>query len=281
MKRLLPFLVSLLPFTAFSQFPPSQRSLNGFLLGQHEAVLRPLGTPFQEGKDDNGWRYKAFIIDKERASYMLFMFPDTTHEKNFHTIQLTGGSGTKMTSFLGLKLGDPRELVLSRIGNPSRTRQIEEPEVELLVFEGRNYTLELDPSGKIYSIRLSGSEGFNENPAVSYSLDSIFAILSTKDPKSILGLLAPDVEVFQGDSVISFHGGAETEIHDPTSPIWRALVTSDTSFLSVLTDSTLRASGESSLRIFETKRMALVHKFPIPFPLEEIVFVNDYGNFRI
>lgn len=151
-------------------------------------------------------------------------------------------------------------------------------------YEGRNYTLEFDADDRLYSIRITGEEGF---PTLliedsSTSLEGIRSILQTQDPYNILELLSGDVEVFfsKSDSLLSFRQNARAEIADTQSSISKALYTGEKSLLDLLSDSTI-SKAEHNLRLLENKGAGIVYKFPATSGLEEIVLFQNTGKFRI
>ena len=52
---------------------PSQRELNGFVIGQHRDVLEAaFGNPYDERKTDDGWVYRTDLLRDEPRAYMTF-----------------------------------------------------------------------------------------------------------------------------------------------------------------------------------------------------------------
>ena len=103
------------------QNPPSQRELNGFLIGQDaDAIAGGFSTQPKEQKYDDGWIDRVYALDSLNTSFMVFGYPDSLHD--CLSIQITGRMGTEMRPFLGLKLGDPREKIIASLGPPSKVQ---------------------------------------------------------------------------------------------------------------------------------------------------------------
>ncbi|HET9129495.1 MAG TPA: hypothetical protein VFO86_01025, partial [Terriglobia bacterium] len=102
---------------AQQQFPPSQRELNGYLLGED---ARPISEGFdsiaREQRYNDGWIDRVYALDSAHAAYMVFGFSDSSDD--CLSIQITGEPGTPMHPFLGLRLGDSREKVYNALGKP-------------------------------------------------------------------------------------------------------------------------------------------------------------------
>ncbi|HEY6953537.1 MAG TPA: hypothetical protein VI758_14110 [Bacteroidota bacterium] len=280
---LAPFLVFLLvcPITLHgqTQYPPSQRELNGFLLGQDERDIAGwFGTLIKEQKYSDGWTDRAYALDSTSSSFMVFGFPDSVDD--CYSIQISGKPGTAMRPFLGLKLGDPREKVIAMLGTPSRVQHLQQPYLEFLQFRGRNYTVELDSLGHLWSIRILGYNGYPANPADSLpDVAEIFSALKSKDPSRILDVLAPDVELNDGDSQLTFSGAAASEIEDPASPMSQLLYTGPSS-LATISDSAVKAAALDPQSIAANK-LSPMFRFPQPSPVSDIVFVVHAGKWRI
>lgn len=262
-----------------AQNPPSQRELNGFLLGQDErAIANGFDTLIKEQKYNDGWIDKAYSLDSTRSAYMVFGFPDSTDD--CYSIQISGNPGTEMHLFLGLRLGDSREKVNAILGTPSKVQHLPRPYLEFLQYAGRNYSVELDSLGDLWSIRILGYDGYPTTPADSLpNIVDIFSSLKSKDPSRILDVLAPDVELNDGDSQLTFSGAAAAEIADSTSPMSQLLYTGLSS-LATMSESTIRAAKVDPQSIVSNKTVPMF-RFPRPSPVDDVVFVVHAGKWRI
>lgn len=262
-----------------AQNPPSQRGLNGYLLGQdNKALAGGFSILVKEQKYSDGWTDRVYSLDTTRDAFMVFGFSDSSDD--CYSIQISGGAGTPMRPFLGLRLGDPREKVMNALGTPSRVQHLQQPALEFLQYARRNYSVELDSLGNLWSVRILGYRGFPDIPADSLpNLLQIFEALRSNDPEKILDVLAPDVQLNDGDSQLTFTGAATAEIEDPNS--WMSLLLySGKSSLATVSDSLVRAAT-LDLKSFESNRQAPMFRFPEPSPVRDAVFVAHAGKWRI
>jgi hypothetical protein len=261
------------------QYPPSQRELNGFLLGED---AKPLSEVFdsliKEQKYGDGWIDRVYSLDSTGASYMVFGFSDSSDD--CMSIQITGNGSTAMHPFLGLRLGDSRQRVMEILGTPSQVQHLHAPPLEFLLYARRNYSIELDSLGNLCSIRILGYRGFADTPSDSLpNLENIFQLLKSSDPEIILEALAPDVEVIAGDSIYTFSGSALDVIADQSSLLSQFLYSGQTSLAS-LSASTIRSATldpESAKKNNATPEF----KFSGSSPVKDIVFVVHAGKWRI
>ena len=263
----------------------SQRTLNGFVLGQHrEAVANTFTELLQEGTAGNGLTYQAFRLDREHGAYMVFQYSESRPDY-LYAIQVTGDPGTNMRSFLGLRLGDPRVKVLTQLGNPSSTELNARTRIELLEYgPQRNFSIELDSLGQVYSIRIIGYLGFGDQPSARAvpSLDHVQEVVSGTDLDAVLDLLAGDVEIFRGDSVYRFERAAGLDLADSTSRMAQGLVAGRGSLRAVLTSAAIRGA-DAALRVYDDPPRSpnFVYTFSGTSPLTEIVLTADAGAWRI
>jgi hypothetical protein len=269
------FAFSTLP--AQMQFPPSQRELNGYLLGQD---AKPLSEGFdsliREQKYSDGWIERVYSLDTAHSAFMVFGFSDSSDD--CLSIQITGEAGTSMRPFLGLRLGDTREKINEILGLPTQVQHLAATHLEFLQYRHRNYTVELDSLGNLWSIRILGYRGFPENPPDSLpELATVFQSLRSKDPEIILEALAPDAELIVGDSVYTFAGSAFDVVSDPSSRFAQLLYSSPTGLAS-LDRSFIRVAtpDPASLSVNVPK-----YEFPPNSPVEDVVFVVHAGKWRI
>jgi hypothetical protein len=267
-----------------AQSAPSQLELNGFLIGQHRSVfVAALGKPYQEQRTPDGWTYQIFIVDQARGVYMVVKFPDD-RPNNAIALQLTGDSSKKVLPFLGLRLGVDTSAVLRVLGSPSSRRAIDEPKLTLWTYEDRNYTVEFTPAGRLYSIQLMGYTGFPTRTPESLPIAKLRQALAERNRDELIGLLAPDIEVFRDSSVISFEGAMRAQLADSTSPIARELMYGDRNLGVVLSAPNALEGSDEVLRIHERPRagaMYRVLKFPERSPLKELVFEFFAGELRL
>lgn len=264
---------------------PSQYELNGFLLGQHiRAIEHELGSPYQQRKSDDQWVSRIYIIDRPHEAYMVFEF---TPDRPDHTVtvQVTGDSGTAMVPFLGLVLGSDTAMVRRHAGPPTSVRQETDPVLTLWQYADRNYSFEFTPAGRLYSIRIMGWDGFPRMPALPLAgLEPLVAALDSRDPGRLLAVIAPDIEVFRGDSVYTIEGAARRAVSDTTSTLWQQLLHGQGSLRAALADSFGLAQADPSIRVYEHPRPGATYtsyRFPSRSQLSELVFEGFAGQWRL
>jgi hypothetical protein len=261
------------------RFPPSQRELNGFLLGED---AKPISGGFdsllKEQKYSDGWIDRVYSLDTTQTAYMVFGFSDSSDD--CLSIQITGKAGTEMHPFLGLRLGDRREKVYEILGPPSQVQHLPTPYLEFLHYSHRNYSVELDSLGSLWSIRIFGYDGLPEVPSDSLpNIETVFQNIQSKDPDLILEALAPDAELILRDSIFSFEGSALDVIKDQSSRFSQLLYSGQSSLASLGRSSISAASLDPES--VKNNKLTPMYKFPEPSPVKDIVFVVHAGKWRI
>jgi hypothetical protein len=264
---------------AQSKFPPSQRGLNGFLLGEDAApIAAGFDTLLKDQRYNDGWTDRVYSLDSAGTSYMVFGFSDSSDD--CMSIQITGKSKTPMHPFLGLRLGDAREKVIATLGTPSQIRHLQRHAMSFLHYDNRNYSVELDSIGRLWSIRILGYEGFAGVPPDSVpDLSTTFAALRSGDPDMILEALAPDVELIANDTAYSFMG-APLDVVSNRATRFSQLLYAGPSSLAALDESQIRAAvldPQSS----DDAAHVLRYIFPDNSPVKDVVFVVHAGEWRI
>lgn len=268
-----------------AQQPGSQRALNGFVLGQYkETVANTLDELLQEGTTSSGQSYQAFSLDPEHRAYMVFQYSQVRPD-HLYSIQVTGDPGTNMRSFLGLRLGDPRAKVFTRLGNPVSVFRNPQTRLDRLEYgPERNFSVEIDSLGQLFSIRVIGYKGFGDDPAFEDepSLDHLRDLLAGTDIDALLDALAGDMEVFRGDFVYSFKRAARLDLADSTSRMARELFAGRGSLREALTPGVIR-QAEFAVRVYDDRSLypRLVYTFSGSGPLAEMLFTADAGAWRL
>ena len=261
--------------------PPSQVELNGFLLGQYSEVP-PLvfGKPIREIKGSDGWFYQAYQIDK-RGTYMVFGF-SPEDKKRIRSLQITGTRGSAMHTFLGVSLGDEMAVLTKALGSPSSVEHEKDLPVDLYKYADRNYTVEVDKDKRVYSIRVEGNDGLSDKP--SERADDPFSrfkdAVKRRDREVLLGMVSGELEIYDGQTTVSFRNAARTEIADIQSSVGKRLLGEHHSVYATLVRE--RAPEDGQLRIYGKGRSVnRVYKFPTSKILKEIVFTFDAGEWRV
>ncbi len=275
------FLLSFLSFpaSAQSQFPPSQRELNGFLLGEDAA---PIGAGFdtllKEQKYGDGWTDRVYPLDSTGTSFMVFGFADSSDD--CMSVQITGKPETPMHPFLGLRLGDAKEKVYRTLGVPSQVRHVQRRAMTFCQYEDRNYSVQLDSLGRLWSVRILDYEGFPGLPPDSLpDLAGTFQALQSGDPEVILDALAPDVELVAHDTAYSFMG-SPLDVVSNQATRFSQLLYAGPSCLAALGQAYVRAATLDPQSSDDAAHV-LRYTFPVDAPVKDIVFVIHAGKWRI
>ncbi len=271
----------LISSTAIAQpkFPPSQRGLNGFLLGEDATpIAAGFDTLLKEQKYGDGWTDRVYPLDSAATSFMVFGFADSSDD--CMSIQISGRPETAMHPFLGLRLGDPKEKVYGTLGSPTEIRHMQYRSRLFLHYDDRNYSLELDSLGRLWSIRILGYEGFADMPPDSLpDLTAMFGALRSSDPEIILEALAPDVEIVANDTAYSFMG-SPLDVVSNQATRFSQLLYAGLSSLASLEGSQIHAAlldPQSS----DDAGHVLRYTFPPNAAVKDVVFVIHAGKWRI
>ena len=260
--------------------PPSQLELNGFLLGQHKNVLETtFGPPDQETTTEDGWVYRVYYLPEPSEGYMIFKFTNYDLGHIF-SIQIAGDASVRMAPFVGLRLGDSREKIEEMLGQPSEVRPNTELNLELILYQNRNYSVEIDAEGKLSSIQIFGFEGFRPDkfygvPRIKLLKDCLLAT----NKECLLDLLAPDFEVYKDGQTYTFTASARTELTNPDSQLLRFLAGERGSLRAVFVDEGLTGGAEG--RIIMGGPIASVYKFPKSKIVREVVYKMFAGDWRV
>jgi hypothetical protein len=277
MKQWIVFAALLLstPFSV-AQNPPSQRELNGILLGQRRAVMvAEFGKPFSSvpHKDDGGVQ-EVYAVSADQQTYMACEYATKGNGAPL-LLQLTGNTNPKTLPFLGLRLGDSKDKVIQALGKPSSVKSEVEFPVELWEYNDRNYSVEIDRSGRLYSIRIVADYGFPESPSSSIpDFESFRKALLSGKIDHLLEAVSADLEIYRHSDSHNFIAGARKELSDPKTAIAKALVDLKT----ILSDQNVQ--GDPQLRISEHQPPQSVFKFSPPTALKEIAFRWEAGAWR-
>lgn len=259
--------------------PPSQRELNGFLLGQYLTVPADLyGKPIREVKAEDGSVNRAYWVDEGHKTYMAF---DSTVEDptRMFSIQLAGEPNPSLRPFLGLHLGDSKQQVVRLLGQPSSATKESDFPATLYSYEGRNYSVELDEHDQLSSIRISGYEGFDKKMELLADLKRFELSVKNHDLNTLLDQLAGDLEIYRADKVISFSQSGRKELANPHSPITTAILGPGLSVREVYVSE--RTAGEGVIRVRTEGPLGYVLKFPKSKILAEIAFDFQAGHWRV
>jgi hypothetical protein len=257
---------------------PSQRELNGFVIGQHrDALEKALGNPYDEQKTGDGWVYLTYMLREDPFAYMTFKFPSKDLD-HFISVQIASNASIQMTPFAGVSLGASADDVTSKIGRPSKTERLVDPPVEVWIYENRNYSFEFDKNKKLVSMQIFGFDGFAEKPKEPMPWKDLQTRLRSTDLEGMIAMFAPDAEVYQANELFWIDNSIRNSLSDPKSVFQRGLAL----VVKALGHELTREPANIDLRLWpEVGRMGMVYKFPDGAPLKEIVMIWQAGDWRV
>lgn len=269
------FVVAILWLTSTHSWAENlEVDLNGFRLQQYVSIVEPaLGRPIQT-IDQGELVAKAYVIDQD--AYMVVSHLKK-HPYNISALQLTGAT-TKATPFKGLLLGDPKSKVIDVLGKPDHVEQIQSPKVTKLAYEGRNYTVELDESDRLYSIQIFTTEDLMNKTDGAESVWANFkAAILSKNISALLEMMKPDVEIYREGKTLSINSRFSAFAAKPDSEFVSALIGPTNSVIQQIE----QAEPVQELRLTEKIGMGIVYKFPNGKILKEIAFFPFNGRYRV
>lgn len=250
-----------------------ETDLNGVRLQQFTGVISPVyGKPFQTMRQGHTVA-EAFSLNAD--SYMVVAH-DEQHPDNISMLQITG-SKAEIPAFLGLHLGDEKQKVIATLGNPDHISEVDDPKVSRLAFKGRNYTVELDARGNLYSIQIFTTADLMKSPDSPESAWAEFkeAILS-KDLAQIFSVLRPDAEIYRAGQTLSINRPISVFREKPDPAFVAALIGKTQSVLLALAES----EPEVEMRLSENYGLGYVYKFKNGSIVSEIYFLPYNGKYR-
>lgn len=248
--------------------------LNGWRLQQFSSISAQMGAPFKT-VEDPPLKFSAYRVDSD--AYMV-VGVDADQPNNIATLQLTGKISPQMRPFRGLRLGDGREKVLAALGQPTEVVEIAEPKVSRLSYEGRNYSVELDDEGNLYSIRIQINAEFmavkedREEPWTDF-----VAAVRSGDSSLLLPQLRPDVEVYRDGQTLSIQRRYSDFAASPDAALLDAFFSRSSGVRRYLDV----CEPEGLVRVTERMGVGLVFKFQSDCALEEIVMFPHAGQYRV
>lgn len=180
--------------------------------------------------------------------------------------------------FKGLILGDDVDKVNRVLGKPARVKSIASPQVSLFEYQNGNYSVEVDKSGRLYSIRIFITEKLLTVEGDSDADWREFkAAIIAKDFVRVIAMLRPDVEIYRNGKVLAVNQKHSDFTENPDKEIIDALVGNTDSVLQEI----VQTEPESELRLAESFGMGSVYKFYKGRILAEIAFFPYNGRYRV
>ncbi len=249
-----------------------QLELDGWRLQQFGSTVEgTLGKPFKT-IDEPPVSRKAYRIGSDAYLVVTARAPLVN---NIESLQLTGKSDTA-TVFSGLHLGDPREKVLAALGAPDEVSRVDSPKVELWKFNDRNYTVEIDEKGRLFSVLIyTDASVADAEPEDIWP--SFKAAIASGEFELIEPWLRPDVEIYQDNDTLSVRGRYSAFREAPDAAVVDALIASRNSVRAAIAGH----EPEQFARVTENMGVGMAFKFPESSPLEELVFFPYAGRYRL
>jgi hypothetical protein len=259
---------------------PSQRELNGFVIGQHRNALKEaFGKPYNESKTPDGWVYLTYILRDKPFAYMTFKFPSDDLD-HFISVQIAGDRGTAMAPFAGVSLGASADDVNRKIGRPSKTRRLADPPVEVWEYENRNYSFEFGAGKKLVSIQIFGFDGFAEPPRwpLPTPWNDVKTRLRSIELDSLMTTFSPDAEIYQATELFWIDNSMRKVLSDPKSLFRRGLALVVKALEHELASEPADINGRTWS---DSGRVGAVYKFPEGSPVIEIVVIPQADEWRV
>ncbi|CAN5734377.1 hypothetical protein BH24ACI3_BH24ACI3_07140 [soil metagenome] len=206
---------------ALAQKIDVQTDLNGFRLKQYRsAVENELGAPDRGGPMGDEIEYEAFFLNEEPLLYMVFQYRSELDEVVW-SIQLTGNDSRVDPGFKGLRLGMSEAEVLKALGTPSRKIDAGEHGTRW-EFDTANYSVEINPSKKLSSIRIVDDATGTAPPDLKKVPDmkKLISLLTTGSNAQIAAVTAADMELYENEDTRYFRRALKNEIAADESKIF-------------------------------------------------------------
>lgn len=276
MKKLLLLIISFLLTNCYSAFCSDiQTNLNGFSLLQFKGVpSKYFGPPAKQIELESSIA-EMYIVDEK--SYMVFEYSKSN--PNFiYSLQITGNT-SEMIPFKGkLSLGDMSGKVIDILGKPSTISELDDPKVKVYKYDNSNYSIEIDESDKVYSIKLSfPKELVSKVDNDQEHWNEFKKIILAKDVESILLAFRPDGEILINDKALIIDKKIDEFVKNPDPEFLAALIGNDVSVFNEIQSNEV----EVNIRIMEKVGVGMVYKFPSNSKLKEIVFCPYNGKYKI
>lgn len=257
-----------------------QVDLLGWRLQQFDnGVADAMGEPWKT-LDQGNRSSRLFRLGKQ--GYFA-IHTDRRVEHYIDSLQVTGfGPGPELIH--GLRLGDPREKVLAALGQPDRIRPLDispvHPlKVDVWEYDDRNYSIELDPRGRLYSLLLFSNEHLFAFPPDSSPepWDELAAAATSGNFERLEPLLRPDIEVYRGDDTLSNHRRYQDFVASPPADLLAAFFDLSSGVAAVAR----QPAPAGFARVVEKMGVGMVYQFPADSLLEEVVFFPYLGSWRV
>lgn len=152
------FIFLFFPLSLIAQNYPSINSIYKFQYGASKKSLDDMGLELHS-ENDKG-KYVVYWIDKATGTYAVIQFPDF-RSNYLYGAQITGYN-QELPIIEGLHLGDFKKEVFEFLGPPQDSNYVADLGLMHYSFKDRNYSVEIDESGRLYSFAFYGDDGLLE-----------------------------------------------------------------------------------------------------------------------
>ena len=220
--------------------------------------------------------WEAYALSDK--AYMVFEFIKTKPHW-IYSIQITGDK-TDMLPFVGLKLGDSKDKVIRMLGEPDDVSKKKNKNIYLFTYRSKNFTLQINDKGKLYSIRIYGYNRLFESATSDSDFscwDDFKKTVSNKDFSGLSDFFRPDVEIYKNDEILEINESFHTFFLKPSGKFYEALFSESNSVYKELQ----ACEPKAEIRLVADFGVGHVFKFYEGKILEEIVFFPYAGRHRI
>jgi hypothetical protein len=265
---------------ASAQVVDGEIELAGFILGQHRRTVHAqLGPPIERRTTSEGWVYEFHKIKPDTSVYALFKYPkwDTTH---IYSIQVSGEHLDDMHSFRGIKLGSKHENLDRIFGKYSSTDTVDDPPIVVQYYDHHNYSFEIDKNtGKVCGIQIYGKILERKPTSAHASIIDFKSAILSKSIDSLLVNIFPSPQFYKNEKTFTYSVAARNELKNPASDFTKLLLADSESVWQAF--EVERTHSVTENRNFESTAPVTVFKFPDSKILDEIVFAQHAGRWKV
>lgn len=201
-----------------------------------------------------------------------------------HALQFTGHD-PQLELIRGLHLGDPRDKVIAALGPPDRIRPLDispiEPlKLEVLDYDAHNYSVEVDPRGNLYSLRIRTTEALlaiAEDQASSDPWPAFAEAVKSGNFARLEPLLRPDIEIYRAGNTLANRRRHRDFVAAPPQAFLDAFFNQGTGVAAAMQQS----APEAHTRLTQKMGVGWVYKFPADSVLQEVVFFPYLRTWRV
>jgi len=258
---------------AFSATQPHE--LFGFLLEQNAAEFdRALGAPFRTENLPHELTMRAYRIPGAKETYLAAVFNQGRAVK----LELTGEDYSGPTGFFGLTLGEDASAIRSILGEPPKIRHEDDVNVDLWDYPSDNYSLELTPEHKLYSIQINEDRPAKQGSFAGSQTARMYALaIQTADVDTVVRMSSGSL-ICTNRSEMSFTRAARTDLADSHGELAGCLKKAAAAIVSLGANMT---GADDQFRIAERGGPFCVTKFPASSPLKEVVYTWEVNDWRV